>query len=34
MEIKDKHVKDVTIVSISGSIDALTAPQISNTYRG
>lgn len=29
MEIKNKHLKDVTIVSISGSIDALTAPQIS-----
>ena len=30
MEIKDKIVKDVTIVSINGSIDALTAPEITN----
>jgi len=28
MEIKDKNIKDVTIVSIKGSIDALTAPEI------
>lgn len=30
MEIKDKNIKDVTIVSINGSIDALTAPEITN----
>jgi anti-sigma B factor antagonist len=30
MEIKDKIIKDVTIVSINGSIDALTAPEITN----
>jgi len=29
MKIKDKSVKDVTIVSIEGSIDALTAHDIS-----
>ena len=34
MEIKDKHVKDITIVSISGSIDALTAPEISAHISG
>lgn len=30
MEIKDKTIKDVIIVSINGSIDALTAPEITN----
>ncbi|MEJ2487274.1 MAG: STAS domain-containing protein [Anaerolineales bacterium] len=30
MDIKDKIIKDVTIVSINGSIDALTAPEITN----
>jgi anti-sigma B factor antagonist len=30
MEITDKNIKDVTIVNIHGSIDALTAPEITN----
>jgi len=28
MEIKDKQVGDVTVISLSGSIDAMTAPKI------
>jgi anti-anti-sigma factor len=28
MEIKDKHVNEVTILSLTGSIDAMTAPKI------
>jgi anti-sigma B factor antagonist len=28
MKLKDKNINDVTIVSIEGSIDALTAPEI------
>jgi anti-anti-sigma factor len=28
MEIKDKQVEDVTVITLMGSIDALTAPQI------
>jgi anti-sigma B factor antagonist len=34
MEIKNKQLNEVTIVSISGSIDALTAPQISEHMTG
>ena len=30
MKIEDKMMKDVTVVSVTGSIDALTAPEISN----
>lgn len=28
MEIKDKQVNEVTVISLNGSIDALTAPKI------
>ena len=28
MEIKDKQVNGITVISLTGSIDAMTAPQI------
>jgi len=31
MEIKDKQVNGVTVLSLSGSIDAMTAPKITET---
>jgi len=34
MEIRDKQVNDVTILIIQGSIDALTAPQITERIDG
>ncbi len=34
MEIQDKQVNEVSIVTIKGSIDALTAPQISEHIDG
>jgi anti-sigma B factor antagonist len=34
MDIQDKQVNDVTILTIRGSIDALTAPQISEHING
>jgi anti-sigma B factor antagonist len=34
MDIQDRQVNDVTILTIRGSIDALTAPQISEHING
>ena len=34
MKITDKSIKDVTVVSVEGSIDALTAPEISQYLNG
>jgi anti-sigma B factor antagonist len=34
MEIKDRQVNDVTILSLEGSIDAMTAPKITEHIHG
>jgi len=34
MEIKDKQVNGVTVLSLSGSIDAMTAPKITEFIQG
>ena len=34
MDIREKQIKDVTIVTIRGNIDALTAPQLSEHFNG
>lgn len=34
MEIKDKQINEVTIISLSGSIDAMTAPKITEFIQG
>lgn len=34
MEIKDKQFDEVTVVTLTGSIDALTAPQITEFIQG
>ena len=34
MEIKDKQVDDVTVLSLTGSIDAMTAPKITEFIQG
>jgi len=34
MEIQDKQIKDITIISIEGSIDALTAPNLTERING
>jgi len=34
MEIKDRQVNEVTVLTLTGSIDALTAPQITEIIQG
>jgi len=34
MEIKDKHVDGVTVITLTGSIDAMTAPKITEFIQG
>ena len=34
MEIKDKQVEGVTVISLTGSIDAMTAPKITEFIQG
>lgn len=34
MEIKDKQVNGITVIALSGSIDAMTAPQITGFIQG
>ena len=34
MEIKDRQVDDVTVLSLTGSIDAMTAPKITEFIQG
>ena len=34
MEIKDKQINEVTIISLTGSIDAMTAPKITEFIYG
>ncbi len=34
MEIKDRQVDEVTVITLTGSIDALTAPQITEFIQG
>jgi len=34
MEIQDRHVDQVTIISLKGSIDAVTAPKITEFIQG
>jgi anti-sigma B factor antagonist len=34
MEIKDRQVNDITILSLEGSIDAMTAPKITDYIHG
>lgn len=34
MEIKDKQVSDVTVLALTGSIDAMTAPKITEFIQG
>lgn len=34
MEIKDKQVNGITVISLTGSIDAMTAPQITEFIQG
>jgi anti-sigma B factor antagonist len=34
MEIQDKQIDDITIISLKGSIDAMTAPQITEFIQG
>ena len=34
MEIKDRQIEEVTVLTLTGSIDALTAPQITEFVQG